>query len=104
MFWSAFAPCFWATKKLYYAFQDNWKYWAKGKKNKAWSGDDYSREEYERMLERVAALKPKKTKEGPKKKRSKGVKRRIRGQAKGPKAFQDTRMALASLSGPSCMI
>ena len=83
MFWSAFAPCFWATKKLYYAFQDNWKYWAKGKKNKAWSGDDDSREEYERMLERAAALKPKKTKEGPKKKRSKGVKRRIRGQAKG---------------------
>ena len=35
------------------------------------------------MLERVAVLKPKKTKEGPKKKRFKGVKRRIRGQAKG---------------------
>ena len=45
------------------------------------------------MLERVAALKPTKTKKCPKKKRSKGVKRRIRGQATAravPKGLLDS--------------
>ena len=76
---------FFSTQKLYYAFQPNWQYWKKGKKatsSKGWKDTDEDREQYEQMLERVHSMKPKKDKKGGKKK-SKGIKRRLRGQAKG---------------------
>ena len=85
MCWNVFAPDFFSTQKLYYAFQPNWQYWKKGKKatsSKGWKDTDEDREQYEQMLERVHSMKPKKDKKGGKKK-SKGIKRRLRGQAKG---------------------
>ena len=47
-----------------------------------WKDTDEDREQYEQMLERVRSMKPKKDKKGGKKK-SKGIKRRLCGQAKG---------------------
>ena len=74
-----------STQKLYYAFQSDWQCWKKGKKatsSRGWKDTGEDRDQYEQMLERVHSLKPKKDKKVGKKK-SKGIKRRLRGQAKG---------------------
>ena len=90
---------FFSTQKLYYAFQPNWQYWKKGKKatsSKGWKDTDEDREQYEQMLERVHSMKPKKDNKGGKKK-SKGIKRRLRGQAKGYSKGSTKRVACLPL-------
>ena len=83
--WSSNAP-FFSIQDLYYAFKKDWCYWQKGKKStKSWS----SREEYDAMLHRLQEMKKAKKKAQKKdtakggKKKSKGIKRRLRGQALG---------------------
>ena len=74
-----------ATKKLYYVFQPGWQYNARGKdRKKSWEKGNEA--EYNQMLERLKGMRTKK-KDGPKqlkiKKRSKGKKRRERGERIG---------------------